>query len=97
MALAMKIVSGGQSGVDQAALDVAILFHNLLWRMVAKGRLGGEFPLRPWAPEQISKNGRGRDERSFGANTTERMRQRRDYRSCSVDRPNTAAWNEIDH
>jgi Circularly permutated YpsA SLOG family len=43
----MKIVSGGQTGVDQAALDVAILFHLCSGGWVPKGGLAENFPYAP--------------------------------------------------
>ncbi len=43
----MKIVSGGQTGADQAALDVAILFHIPYGGWVPKGGLAENFPCAP--------------------------------------------------
>ncbi|MGH6795450.1 MAG: YpsA SLOG family protein [Methylocella sp.] len=43
----MKIVSGGQSGADQAALDAAILFHMPYGGWVPKGGLAENFPCAP--------------------------------------------------
>ncbi|MGQ0445232.1 MAG: putative molybdenum carrier protein [Beijerinckiaceae bacterium] len=43
----MKIVSGGQSGVDQAALDVAIALHIPYGGWVPKGGLAENFPSAP--------------------------------------------------
>ena len=39
---AMKLISGGQSGVDRAVLDVAEGRYRL-WRLVSQGRLGRGF------------------------------------------------------
>jgi hypothetical protein len=43
-----KIISGGQTGADQAALDVAIELGIPYGGWVPKGRLTGRGPLPEW-------------------------------------------------
>ena len=74
--LMLKIVSGGQTGVDRAALDVAIERGIAYGGWCPKGWPGGGHAKPAWAPVALSGSTRDAGSRSKSAHRMERPRYR---------------------